>query len=187
MSMSGKKMFSSRGQRVFLTGFMGVGKSTLGLILAQHLGSPFVDLDLEIEKRLGLKVPEIFQTYGEGFFRERESEVLYQILQEYPQGVIALGGGVFLNPSHRRVLNAQGISVYLKASVDTLCLRLLGEKWEQRPLLKGLDGQSLKSRIESLLHEREPAYGEACLCIVTDDQIPEETARKLLRALEESI
>ncbi|NBU20434.1 shikimate kinase [bacterium] len=170
--------------RVFLIGFMGVGKSTLGRILAQKLGYAFLDLDLYIEEKLGMRVCEIFQTHGEAFFRGKESEALTQIIQEKDHVVVALGGGAFLRDSFRQVVNSHGVSIYLKASVGTLCSRLLQDNLEQRPLLRGLDQQRLKFQVEELLEKRLQAYGEASFFVDTDDQGPQELACKIVELIQ---
>jgi len=142
--------------RIFLTGFMGSGKSHFGRRLSEALGIPFIDLDHWIEDQEGKSVQAIFQNSGEAAFREIEREALHQMI-EYGQAVIACGGGAPCFFDNMEWMNRHGITVYLQTSVDELCRRLLPEM-AHRPLLKGLDEQTLPGFIEEKLALREPFY-----------------------------
>src|SRR5580693_7174362 len=101
---------------IFLVGFMGCGKSTVGHALSQHLGWPFVDLDQEIEQREGSTISQIFESRGEPEFRRIESEVLKARVKYISGGrpnVVALGGGAFLSDSNIEMVNNNGVSIWL--------------------------------------------------------------------------
>lgn len=142
--------------RIFLTGFMGSGKSYTGRRLSEALGIPFVDLDNWIETQEGQSIQAIFNASGEAAFREIEREALHQMI-EYGQAVIACGGGAPCFFDNMEWMNRHGITVYLQTPVDDLCRRLLPEM-AHRPLLKGLDEQALPGFIGEKLALREPYY-----------------------------
>jgi shikimate kinase len=176
--MSGRKINLFYDKFVFLTGFMGVGKSTVGKILAQKLDRGFRDLDQCIEEQVGLCVADIFKVHGEDFFREKESQVLSQVLSESVQ-VIALGGGTFLRESHRQALKEKGMTIYLQASVSTLHQRLKGQNLSLRPLLQVGDETQQMEQMECLLRGRERIYEEAQCKIITDGQSADEVAAEI--------
>jgi shikimate kinase len=148
--------------RIFLTGFMGSGKSTLGPLVATLLDYRFVDLDEVIEAEAGQTISEIFSERGEPAFRELETAALESIRQ--PGLVLALGGGAFLSPANRRTVRSMGISVWLDPDLDVLAGRLATGA-ESRPLLQGpggtLSGASLRDRLRTIRRSRISAYGEA--------------------------
>jgi 3-dehydroquinate synthase len=135
---------------LILTGFMGVGKTTVGRTVAERCGLPFVDLDVEIEARAGGTVAEIFGRSGQAAFRRLESAVLEEVLRG-DEGVVATGGGALLSVENRALLGRRHRVVCLAASSDALRHRLEGTI--DRPLLR--DGGS----IDTLLRERAPVYG----------------------------
>jgi len=144
---------------VVLVGMMGAGKSSIGRRLAQHLGIPFVDADLEIEKAAGMSIPDIFAIHGEADFRAGEARVIARLLDSGPQ-VLATGGGAFMNPNTRAVIGTKGIAVWLKAEFEVLMRRI--KRRQDRPLLKTEDpGATLRA----LIIERDPVYELADLTI----------------------
>jgi shikimate kinase len=162
---------------VVLVGMMGAGKSSIGRRLAQHLGIPFVDADLEIEKAAGMSIPDIFTTHGEADFRAGEARVILRLLDGGPQ-VLATGGGAFMNADTRSAIGAKGISVWLKAEFDVLMRRI--KRRHDRPLLKTDDpGVTL----QALIAARYPIYELADLTIqsreVPHDKIVEEIVTAL--------
>ena len=110
---------------IFLYGPSGSGKSTVGEILATSLNLPYVDLDLEIEKQIGMPIPEIFSSEGEAGFREREHRALQSILTAQEK-IIALGGGALTNPRNRKLVETNGSVIVLKAPLETLLTRQIG-------------------------------------------------------------
>jgi len=123
--------------RVYLVGFMGAGKSTIGRALGARLDVPFVDLDEAFEALSGLTIRCAFEERGEAWFREREAELL-QGTEALPAAVVALGGGTFTFPENRAVVQRLGRSVFLDLPFEAVAARL-GAKAADRPLFRSLD------------------------------------------------
>jgi shikimate kinase len=123
--------------RVYLVGFMGAGKSTVGRALAERVGVPFVDLDEAFEALSGLTIRRAFEERGEAWFREREAELL-RGTEALPGVVVALGGGTFTFPENRLVVQRLGRSVFLDAPFEVIADRL-GAKAADRPLFRSLE------------------------------------------------
>jgi shikimate kinase len=171
--MSPEAVVAALGRRsVVLVGMMGAGKSSIGRRLAQHLGIPFVDADLEIEKAAGMSIPDIFADHGEPDFRAGEARVIARLLDGGPQ-VLATGGGAFMHADTRAAIRANGISVWLKAEFEVLMRRI--KRRQDRPLLKTDDPGAT---LQALITERYPIYELADLTIhsreVPHDKIVEE-------------
>lgn len=130
-------MGSRNPRNIYLTGFSGTGKSTVGALVAQRLGFRFVDLDTEIERQAGRSVPEIFKAEGEEAFRRYEAEALRRLGTE-GNLVVATGGGVVLRPENRRLMAETGLVVCLEARPETITRRLANLA-PTRPLLTGPD------------------------------------------------
>jgi shikimate kinase len=149
---------------IFIVGFMGCGKTTLGRKLAGRLGCMFMDLDHILEAQAGMSIAEYFFKYGEDAFRRLESEVLQR--GTYPDhAVISTGGGLPCFFDNMQWMNAHGKTVYIKLSPETLACRLEQEKHE-RPLLQDKHGETLVTFITEKLTEREYFYNQAT--VVTD-------------------
>jgi len=140
---------------IVLVGLMGAGKSTVGRRLAARLNLPFRDADREIEAAAGMPVTEIFATYGEPSFRDGERRVIARLLRAGPQ-VLATGGGAYMNPETRARIAEVGISVWLKADLDSLMRRVRNEA--NRPLLRTPDPEGT---MRQLLAARDPIYALA--------------------------
>ena len=138
---------------ITLTGFMGSGKTTVGKVLADFLGCPFMDLDDLVVKKAGKSIPDIFAQDGEPAFRQLEAQVLRKTVEKYAEStaVLALGGGAVLAPASAALLHEKTVCIYLRATLDTLLARLEGET-AGRPLADA----SLADRLAS----REPIYEE---------------------------
>src|SRR5262249_29144580 len=121
---------------IVMVGMMGAGKSAIGRRLAQRLGLPFVDADAEIERAAGCTIEEIFEKHGEAIFRDGERRVIARLL-EGPVGVLATGGGAFMDPETRARIRSRAITVWLKADLDTLVDRV--SRRSHRPLLTNGD------------------------------------------------
>ena len=169
------------GRSVVLVGMMGAGKTSVGKRLAAKLGLPFVDADAEIEAGAQLTIPEIFERFGETYFREGERRVIARLLAGGPQ-VLATGGGAFMNASTRGAIASTGVSVWLKPDVEVLLARV--RKKSNRPLLQTQDPEATLHRI---LAERSPTYALADLTIELrdgpHDLVVEMTLRRLAEAL----
>jgi shikimate kinase len=162
---------------IYLTGFMGTGKSVVGRELARLLRRPFVDLDLSIESAAGSSVASLFARRGEAAFRKLERKALLRAAKR-PGIVVALGGGTLLDPRHRAVV-AKGLLVNLSCSRAEL-VRRLGPARASRPLLAG---GSLSARIGKLLSERRAAYAVADLNVSTTVNSPKAAAMIIARRI----
>ncbi len=144
---------------IFLIGFMGSGKTTLGRKLASRMGYEFIDLDHKLEQRVELSIAEYFSFFGEESFRKLESEVLKKT--PYPDNaIISTGGGLPCYFDHMEWMKANGKVIYIKLSPKTLADRLETGK-EERPLLQEKHGDALVAFIEQKLAEREGFYSQA--------------------------
>ena len=150
---------------IYIIGFMGSGKSTTGRKLASLLGWSFNDLDSEVEKRAGKKIPEIFSQDGEDYFRDMESVTLRE-LEAVSDTVISTGGGTPCHSGNMDHMLSSGITVYLELTPMQLKTRLMRSKTE-RPLIKGLDNESIMGFIENKLAEREPWYNYLRSMLIT--------------------
>ncbi|WP_395698595.1 3-dehydroquinate synthase [Methylocella sp.] len=167
-----------KGRSIVLVGFMGCGKSSSGRRLAQRLGLPFVDADVEIEAAAGMTISEIFAKHGEAFFRDGERRVVARLLEDGPR-VVATGGGAFLNEGTRARIRASGLSVWLKAEPDVLWRRV--RKRSHRPLLQGPDAEKT---MRALIAERYPHYAKADLTVVSRDGPHETAVEEIVSAIE---
>ncbi len=160
-------------ENVALVGFMGVGKSTVGHLLAQQLHFEFVDTDRLIEQREGRKIAEIFLTKGEPYFRSLESSLAEEVGARHGV-VISTGGGMVVNPGNLEALRRQSLLVCLWASPEVIFERVKNQS--HRPLLQSPDPLG---KIRDLLQARRPAYMSADVIIGVDFRTPAETARQI--------
>ena len=140
---------------VVLVGLMGVGKSTVGRRLARRLGLDFVDSDAAIEDASGYSAAEVFERFGESDFRDGERRLVARLIDGAVK-VIATGGGAYVDPRTRELLNERAITVWLDAPVEVLAERT--SRRDTRPLLRNDDP---KGTLERLNEERRPSYAEA--------------------------
>jgi shikimate kinase len=151
--------------RILLVGMMGSGKSTVGRLLAAHLGWAYCDSDADVEAATGRTVPEIFEQDGEPAFRRAEAEVLARACGFLTPVVVSAAGGSVLNPENRRLLRQSGIVVWLRARPETNAHRV-GDG-TGRPLL----GDDPPEAMERLYAERAPLYGEVADLVVDVDHL----------------
>ena len=168
---------ASGGKSIVLVGLMGAGKSRVGLELSRLMKLSFLDVDREIERVAGMKIPDIFERLGEAEFRKGERKVLLRLLDE-DRRVLAAGGGAFIQPDIREAVKAKAVSVWLKANLETLVERT--SRSNNRPLLRGADRTE---KLRELMEVRYPVYAEADITVVTDEQPPAEMARRILQEL----
>jgi shikimate kinase len=166
-------MSRQRRKQIYLLGFMGSGKSTVGELLSRELGWPFIDLDAIIEAGQGVSIREIFERSGEPFFRQLERAALTEVLKAEP-AVIALGGGTFTyEPNVELIRETGGATVWLDCPVETLRLRCAG--MQNRPLFR--DPESF----ERLLDLRLPYYRLAEFRVSTEGRDAREVTEQILR------
>jgi len=162
---------------VALVGMMGVGKSTVGRKLAQLLGLAFADADEEIEKAAQMSVSEIFEKFGEPYFRDGERRVLARLLEGGPM-VIATGGGAFAQADTRALILERGVAVWLDCDVATLVERVTRK--DTRPLLRGGDPAEIIARLKT---ERDTAYAEAPIRVTSRPGPHGDTINRILQEL----
>jgi shikimate kinase len=141
---------------IFLVGFMGSGKSTVGRGLARRLGYTFIDMDARLEGEHGMSINEIFEKLGEKAFREMENNLLKEMVSRQ-DAVISTGGGLPCTGNNMDLINRNGVSIYLKMEPSALLDRLSRGK-SRRPLIRHLSRQELETFIYEKLREREPVY-----------------------------
>jgi shikimate kinase len=166
-----------KGVNLYLIGMMGVGKTTVGRLLAQELSYGFLDTDDVIVKVAGKSINDIFADEGEDTFRQLESNVLAQVCA-YTKLTIATGGGIVLRQENWSYLH-HGLIVWLDCSVKTIFHRLSEDS--TRPLLQNSD---LEGKLRSLLEQRQSLYSQADLHIsISQEQTPEEIVARILQAI----
>ena len=160
---------------IFLVGFMGSGKTTVGRALAEELGWNFVDLDEDIEKREGMTIGEIFDTRGEAAFREAETAALRERIRAIERGkpcVVALGGGAFLGSENFEMISSNGVSVWLDCPFSTVERRLAG--YAHRPLARDPE------KLRELFAVRRAGYQRADYTVPVDHDDAGATAAKIM-------
>lgn len=145
--------------KIFLIGYMGSGKSSIGKTLATQLGCDFIDLDIFIEKEYQMTIPQIFSTKGEKEFRSMEHNTLKKVIDK-KNVIVACGGGTPCYNNNMELMNNNGNTVYIKMSADALVKRLLTLK-EKRPLIENKTEAELKVFVKRQLEKREDAYHQA--------------------------
>jgi len=178
---AGRVAAALSGRSVVLVGMMGAGKTSVGKRLAAKLGLPFVDADAEIEAGAQLTISEIFERFGELYFRDGERKVIARLLNGGPL-VLATGGGAFMNATTRQNIAKYGVSIWLKPSFDILLARV--RKKSNRPLLKTADPEQTLRR---LLEERTRTYALADLTIESLDGSHDTVVDAILRRLDATL
>ena len=163
---------------IVLVGLMGAGKSTVGRRLAKRLGLPFVDTDAAIEDATGHRWGELFERYGEADYRDGERRLVARIVDGEVR-VISTGGGVFVDPATRELLNSRAITVWLDAPVDVLADRTA--RRDTRPLLRNGDA---KQTLEQLSKQEGPCYAEAHIHIKSGGGAHKDVVEAIVRAIE---
>ncbi len=175
-------------RHIYLIGFSGCGKSTVGPLLARELSREFVDTDSLVEARRRRTISDIFADGGEVAFRKLETDLLAEVAADASPKVIALGGGATTVPRNRHLIKSSGISVFLSCSIRELERRL--RTADDRPLLVDAeDGVSLPSRqarfkrIGTLLGKRRAVYHQADLTVATTNRSPQQTVDMVIEKL----
>ncbi|MEM6858647.1 MAG: shikimate kinase [Pseudomonadota bacterium] len=164
---------------IVLVGLMGAGKSTVGRRLANMMDYDFVDADDAIEEAAQRSIPEIFEEFGEAYFRDGERRVIARLMDERC-GVIATGGGAFVDPQTRALILERGLAVWIDCDIDTLVERTA--RRDHRPLLKTGNPREILTRLHT---ERKPAYSQAHIRVQSDDGPHDDTAQAIVREIKE--
>ena len=160
---------------IYLAGFMGCGKTTVGRRLAARLQWDFVDLDDETERKSGMKIADVFEQLGEPAFRAIERQALLEQISFVHRcwaRVVALGGGTFVAPGNRETLEQAGISIWLNAPVDQLWERVTSEN--QRPLARD------RQAFEMLFEQRAPGYAKSDFTVQAGSDGPDKVVDEIL-------
>jgi len=165
--------------RIFLIGYMGSGKTTVGQLLASRIGYTFIDMDSHIEAKLFKSVSQIFEELGEEKFRLLEQQSLHEIAA-IENVVIATGGGAPCFFNNMEFMNQQGITIYLKLSPVELSDRLETFHSNKRPLIAGRKGKELQQFITEGLAKRERFYAQAAYSVSGEIESTVEQIRELL-------
>ncbi|MFM5948068.1 MAG: shikimate kinase [Novosphingobium sp.] len=164
---------------IVLVGLMGVGKSSIGRKLASLLHMPFVDADEEIERAAQMTISEIFDQFGEAYFRDGERRVIARLIDGAgTRKVIATGGGAFVNAETRRLILDKAVAIWLDSELDVLVDRV-GRK-DSRPLLRGGNPREILARLKA---EREPAYAEAPIHVMSSSGPQSRTIGRVLKGI----
>jgi shikimate kinase len=165
-------MNAQKNNIIYLTGFMGSGKSTIGPILANTLGYRFIDLDCYIEEHTSTTISRIFAEQGEPAFRALETQLLKMLSNEQNM-IVSLGGGTLVTAENLRLVKECGVLIYLKTDIDQIVIRMKNKT--DRPLLRGPSGEQLpehelRERIQRLIDEREKYYTTADIIVSTTNR-----------------
>ena len=165
------------GRPIVLVGLMGVGKSTVGRRLAARLRLPFVDADEEIETAAGMTIAEIFERFGEHYFRDGERRVIARLMDGHAK-VIATGGGAFVNDQTRALILGEATAIWLDAAPDVLAERV--KRRDTRPLLRDRDAREV---LVDLAAKRNPLYALAPIHVASHKAPHEATVAAILKAI----
>ncbi len=165
------------GRPIVLVGMMGAGKTSVGRRLATLLDRGFIDSDHEIEAAAGMNIPDFFARHGEKAFRVGEAKVVERLLRD-DNIVLATGGGAFIDPATRAIIEKQAVSVWIKADFDLLFARV--SRRANRPLLQTPNPEQT---LKDLIRERYPTYGLADVTIISKDVPQEVVASEIIDIL----
>jgi shikimate kinase len=169
---------TSSDRSIVLVGMMGVGKSSVGRRLAERLNMPFVDSDDEVETAADMKIAEIFERFGEDYFRDGERRVIVRLMEGAPK-IIATGGGAFINAETRVLIKEKARSIWLDTDIDILVERV--SRRNHRPLLRG---KNPKDVLMELGRVRNPIYAEADIHVRSDSSPHARTVDLIMKELE---
>lgn len=165
---------------IVLIGMMGVGKSSVGKRLSEHLNMPFTDSDDEIEAAANMSIADIFERFGEKQFRDGERRVIRRLMNG-PPSIIATGGGAFMQDETRALILDKAISIWLDADLDILIERLANRN--HRPLLRGKSRAEIREFLIDLAATRNPLYAQADHHIMSNAAPHTATIKAIMKAL----
>jgi shikimate kinase len=172
---------TSANKTIALIGYRGSGKTTVGKLLAERLGTTLIDLDFQVKARIGTSIAEYFLSHGEEAFRDHESAALAEVLAS-PPGVLASGGGVILREANRALLRAECFVVWLRAPADWLWLNINADPLSSANRPK-LTNQAGIEEVQTVLREREETYRLLAHHVVDATQKPEMVVEEILKSL----
>jgi XRE family aerobic/anaerobic benzoate catabolism transcriptional regulator len=175
----GDPLSGARAERIALVGLRGAGKSTIGAKLAARLGVPFVELDLEIEREVGMALPALFDLYGQAGFRRFERRALERVVSEQPRMVLAVGGGLVSDPATYERLLSTCFAVWLRATPEEHMARVI-DQGDMRPMI---DNAESMADLRHILSVREPLYAKADHQVTTSNRTPESCVEIIVGAL----
>ena len=168
---------------ISLLGYMGSGKSHISKNLSQKINFKLIDLDQKISEEHGLTIPEIFEKWGEIYFRKEEKRILEELLNSEEDLILSLGGGTPVYYDNMNIINEKSKSFFLRASVGTLTNRVLLQK-HSRPLIAKLEDSDIPEFIAKHLFERNPFYSKAHFTIDTDSKNAADISSEIFTKLE---
>lgn len=170
-------------KKIILLGYMGCGKSTIAEKLSSLIEIPFVDLDKSIEMKANSSVSQIFESFGEVYFRKLEHDVFVELLATPEKQIIGLGGGTPCYANNHELLKGEEVvSIYLKASIETLFNRLVHNK-TKRPIIAAKNDEELHEFIAKHLFDRSYYYNQAGYTVVVDGKTIDETVADIMSIL----
>jgi shikimate kinase len=170
-------------RNIYLVGFMGTGKSTVGRELARLLGRKFIDMDIMLEKKMGKTINELYDEFGEDFLDEQELNLAKELSQQTGR-VIASGGNTILNDEIRKMFSETGLIICLVVDKEELVNRL--KRTDKRPLLRG-NRDELSEKVERLLEDRKNKYFRIPIRLDATNMTPPEAAKKIIDILKMKI
>ena len=173
-------------KKIFLIGYMGCGKSSLGRKLAKAGGMEFMDMDSIIEQREGASISDIFHYQGEEYFRDAERALIEELGTAEGDMVISTGGGAPAWQNNMELMNSLGATIYLRRTAQQIASRLSPHGRQKRPKLRGLNDEELVAFMTTNMAEREPFYSKAKYCVDCADRSDAELIDYILQIVKEN-
>ena len=181
-AVGGQPLTLLEGKQIFVTGFMATGKSKISPILAALTNRAYLDTDEMIVEKAGKSIPDIFNQDGEDVFRDLEHECVKEAAVG-SASIVSLGGGAIAHDRNWDAIGSNGVSLCIRASVETIFDRV-SRKRDERPLLAGLDDEACLAKITAMMGEREAYYARANVFVTSDEvKSPEDAAVEALELL----
>lgn len=173
-------------KKIFLIGYMGCGKSSLGRKLAKAGGMEFMDMDSIIEQREGASISDIFHYQGEEYFRDAERALIEELGTAEGDMVISTGGGAPARQNNMELMNSLGATIYLRRTAQQIASRLSPHGRQKRPKLRGLNDEELVAFMTTNMAEREPFYSKAKYCVDCAERSDAELIDYILQIVKEN-